>query len=102
MMEWDEYREVNYHRAVDEILNGDHKLIVDEVINESVEPSQNREYAMEILYMSLNYATALMDENALPDEIENYKRNLESAIMEAPFFENLVDHKLNEMWDMGN
>jgi hypothetical protein len=100
-MEWDDYKRYMRDDAIEALFTQDTTLLIDEILNQSVGSHDGAEYAIEIMCLAVNYALSLDDENKTTDEVNRLKRLMDETIEDSPFFEKLVNHKLNEMWDMG-
>lgn len=99
-MEWDEFVEERRDDAIEALLVRDSTAIVDEVVNYLWERNENGEHAVDIMAVALTAYLARNDVTISPERVQKLDRFFENTLLEAPFFEDLIKYKLNEMWDM--
>ena len=100
-LDWDEFKVERRDEAIDLILDYDSILVLDAVINHTVGSDENAEYAFDVMVMALSTLLAQRDKGLDKDKAKITESVFEKTLLEAPFFEDLIEFKLNEMWDMG-
>lgn len=101
MNDWDEFRQDFRELAIDKLFIEDSRLLADVLSDELGGSGEMLEYAQDVATFAIHYAL-IKDDVTVDDGLaENYHRQMIVAIQDCPLFDELVEQKLNEMWDSG-
>lgn len=101
MNDWDEFREEFRDIAIDKIFEEEGRLLADVISDELGGSGDALEYAQDIATFAIHYALIKSDATVKDDLAEHYYNQMLNSIRDWPMFEELIEQKLNEMWDMG-
>lgn len=94
------FRKEKFDEAIEELFNEDVRLLAEAVINESV--GKHEEYVQDIFTMALTYSLFSQSDDVSDDILDGLIQTIEESIQKAPFFEDLVENKLLDMWERGD
>jgi len=94
------FRKEKRDEAIDELFNEDVRLLAEVVIDEFV--GKHQDHIQDIFAMALNYALFSQSDNVSDDILDGFIQTIEEIIQKAPFFEDLVEEKILDMWDRGD
>lgn len=101
MLNWDEFRHEFRELAIDKIFIEEGRLLADAISDDLGGSGDSLEYAQDIATFAIHYALIKQDVTVNDDLAEHYYNQMLKSVQEWPTFEELVEQKLNEMWDSG-
>lgn len=100
-MEWDEFVKERTTDAIERLFETDSMLVADYIADQSFGSGADAEDAHHIMTLALIALLAQGDRTIDADKKKSLKFFFEKVLMESSVFEELIEYKLNEMWDMG-
>ena len=101
MLDWDEFRQEFRELAIEKIFTEEGRLLADAISDDLGGSGDSLEYAQDIATFAIHYALIKKDVTAPEDLADHYYNQMLRSVEEWPMFDEIVDQKLNEMWDSG-
>lgn len=100
-MDFETFVEQRKDDAIDEILYGDYQLLSDAIIDATADNDIMFESAIDALAVGITAFLARRDPDVPESKVNELEAFFDKVAMDLPFFDSLVEFKLNQMWDRG-
>lgn len=102
MDNWDVFKEEFRELAIDKIFIEEGRLLADVISDDLGGSGDSLEYAQDIATFAIHYALIKQDTTAPDDLADHYYEQMLKSIQDWPMFEQILEQKLNDMWDSGH
>ena len=101
-MDWDYFKREYWELAIDKLFIEEARLLADVISDDLGGSGESLEYAQDIATLALHYALIKRDVTVDEGLADVYYNQMLTSIQEWPGFTELVEQKLDEMWDSGH
>lgn len=100
-MDFDTFKRERREDAIEAILYNDYKLLSEEIVEMLSSTPDRQEEAIDAVSVGLSLLLAQRDSAVSDEKIDNLQIFFDDVVTRSEFFEDLVEYKLEDMWEKG-